>query len=90
MVQDPGGAGLLLEPPQPVRISREGSGKHLDRHVAPQPRVLRAIHLSHAPRAERREDLVGPEPCPGQERHREDSVRRRISRISPPPGAGRP
>ena len=61
VIQNPGGAGLLLEPPQPVRISREGSGKNLDRHLAPQPRVPRAIHLSHAARAERREDLVGAE-----------------------------
>lgn len=34
-------------------------GQHLDGHLARQPSVPRAVNLSHAPRAERRKDLVG-------------------------------
>jgi len=39
----------MLEAPQPLRITREVLGQHLDRHVAIQPRVPRAEHLAHPP-----------------------------------------
>ena len=42
----------------------------LDRDVAVQLRVARAVDLAHPARAERREDLVGTETCSGGERHR--------------------
>ena len=44
--------------------------QHLDRHLAPEPRVPRPVHLAHPARAERREDLVGAEASPGGERQR--------------------
>ena len=49
---------LLLEPPQPLGLLREGGGEHLDRHLAPEARVLRAPDLAHAPFADRGSDLV--------------------------------
>ncbi len=69
VVQDSGRARLLLEPAEPVRVVREGRGQHLDGHVAPEPRILRAIDLSHPARAERRNDFVGAEARTGRERH---------------------
>ena len=51
---------LLLEAAQVVRVNREGGGQHLDRDLAPEARVARAIDLAHAPGAERRDNLVGP------------------------------
>ena len=36
-------------------------GQYLDRDVATEPRVAGTIHLAHAARAERRDDLVGAE-----------------------------
>jgi hypothetical protein len=47
-----------------LRIFRQGSGKNLDGHGALETRVARAIHLAHAARSQRREDLIGPELVP--------------------------
>src|SRR5262245_18468471 len=52
---------LLLEAPQPVAVGGELSRQRLDRHLALQPRVTRPPDLTHAARAERGDDLVGPE-----------------------------
>jgi hypothetical protein len=41
----------------------------LDGDDAVEPGVASLPHLSHAPRADLREDLVGPEFCAGRERH---------------------
>ena len=72
-------ARLLLEALQAVRVLRERRRQHLDRDLAPEPRVLRPVDLSHPAGAERREDLVGAELCAGGERHRvpRDSKSRR-------------
>ena len=53
--------GFALEPRQRVRILRHRVRKHLDRDVPVELPVARPVNLSHAPRAQRREDLVGPE-----------------------------
>ena len=55
------GPRLLLEAAQALGIGREDGGQHLDRDVAPEPRVARAVDLAHPARAERDEDLVGAE-----------------------------
>ena len=65
MVQGAGGARLLLEAAQPIRVGREGRGQHLDRDLAPEPRVPRAVDLAHPARAEGREHLVGAEASAG-------------------------
>ncbi len=67
MVEEPRGLRLLLEPPQPVRVSGEGRRQHFDRHLAPEPGVPRALHLSHPSRAQRGEDLIGAKPAPGRD-----------------------
>ena len=58
MVERRGGARLLLEAAQPIGIGRERGGQDLDRDLASEPRVARAVDLAHAAGAERREDLV--------------------------------
>ena len=54
---------------QAIGVLRERRRQHLDRHLAPEPRVLRPVDLAHPARAERREDLVGAELRSGGERH---------------------
>ena len=56
------------------RASRSGSfatsvEQHLDRHLAPEPGVAGAVHLAHASRAERREDLVVAQDPAGLKSH---------------------
>jgi hypothetical protein len=69
VVQRGGRAGLFLEALEPFLVRSERGRKDLDRDVAPEPGVPRAIDLSHAARAERREDLVRPEPSTRRDRH---------------------
>src|SRR5262252_2037447 len=69
MVQDSRRSRLLLEAAQPVRIRRDRGRKDLDRHLATEPRIFGLVDLSHSSCPERREDLVGPEPRPGDQRH---------------------
>ena len=61
---------LALEAREALGVLRERGGQRLDRDVAPEPRVAGAIHLAHAARAERRDDLVGAEAGAGGQGHR--------------------
>ena len=70
VVQQAGGLGFLFEAPQAIGVARKALGKDLERHVAAQPRVPRAIDVTHPPGAEPREDFVGPEPSLRREWHR--------------------
>ena len=57
------------EPRQPFGISGERVRQDLERDVAIQLRVARAIHLAHAARADERNDFVDAEAgagCEGQ------------------------
>ena len=58
--------GLALEAREPFGIRGERLREDLDRDVASELRVLRPVNLSHASRAERREDLVGSEARAGE------------------------
>ena len=49
---------LALEARQAIRIGRELRRQDLDRDLATQLRVARAIDLAHAAGADRRDDLV--------------------------------
>src|SRR5207249_1947331 len=60
---------FALEARHALGILSEGRREHLDRHVAIQARVPRAIDLAHAARAERREDLVGSDSEARTKRH---------------------
>ena len=50
-------------------IAGEGFGQDLERDVAIQLRVARAIHLAHAARAERGKDFVRAEAGAGSKGH---------------------
>ena len=52
MVEGAGGAGLLLEAAQALGIGPERLGQHLDRDLAPEPRIPRAVDLPHPTRTE--------------------------------------
>src|SRR5262249_43820421 len=80
-------ARLALEPPRALFVLGEGLGQDLDRDLAAELRVLRAVHLPHRARAERSEDRVVREGLAGCERHRsrEDSNSSRCPRIWPSP-----
>ena len=75
MVERGGRARLLFESLQALRVVREVGGKDLDRHVAPEARVIGPVDLSHPARAERREDLVGAEARSGRKCHPITAVR---------------
>ena len=70
VVEDSRGFGFLLEPAQPLRVRGEGGRQHLDCDVARKPRILRSVHLSHPPRADRRKDLVRTETGTRSQRHK--------------------
>ena len=72
--------GFDLEPAQTLRIGGKARGQRLDRHIAPEPGVARAMHLAHAARADEAEYFVGTEPGSDGNRH---------SAYSPPAGVRR-
>ena len=53
--------GLALEALAPQRVGGHVGRQHLDRHLAPQTRVLGQVHLAHTARTERLADGVGAE-----------------------------
>ena len=61
--------GFALEARQRLRIPREQVGQQLDRHVAIEPRVARAIDLAHASRAEGRLDDIWADASAGAQWH---------------------
>ena len=67
MVQRRQDLGLAAEARQPFRIVGERIRKDLERHLAAQLGVSRAIHLTHAACAERRDDVVAAEACAGHQ-----------------------
>ena len=52
------GAGLVLEPRAHRGIAGEVVGEHLDGHVAAEPGIVRAIHVTHAAGTQRLDDFV--------------------------------
>jgi hypothetical protein len=61
MVQRSSRAGFLLESVQSIGVGRERRRQHLDRDVASETRIARAIHLAHSTRAERGQDFIWAE-----------------------------
>ncbi len=59
MVQGAGGAGFGNEPLHALRMTFDLFVQNLQRHVALEARVARAIHVSAAPLAEQLLDFVG-------------------------------
>ena len=65
MIELPGRARLLLEAMHAARIRRERLRDQLDRDVAPEPWIARAVDLAHAAGAEPADDLVGTDAYAG-------------------------
>ena len=65
MIERGGGARLLLETPQAVRVGGKRCRQNLDGDVAVQARVARAIDLAHAAGAEWAPISYGPSFVPG-------------------------
>jgi hypothetical protein len=63
------GLRFSLQPLPRGRVRRKICGKDLDRNIAPQSRVARPVHLAHAARAQRRDDLIWTECGTGFEPH---------------------
>ena len=61
MVEHAGRARFLLETAQRIGVGRKIARQNFDRDVALQARVLRAIHLAHAARADGHENFVRTE-----------------------------
>jgi hypothetical protein len=72
MIEGGCGAGLPPEALDRLLVGRQLAGENLDGDGAVQARVSRAIHLTHATRAEWLENLVRTEPFTGREWHRRD------------------
>ena len=61
MIQRGEHARLALEAREPVGVARERARQDLDRDVAPELRVARAVHLAHAAGAEQRLQVIAAE-----------------------------
>ena len=62
-------ARLALEARERLGVGRNPLRQHLERDVARQPRVARAVDLAHSSRAERSQDLVGTDARTRREAH---------------------
>ena len=70
MVEGRGRPRFLLESAEAPGIGARFRQKHFDRHVASEPRIVRAVHLAHAAVAQRRSDFINADEGPGCESHR--------------------
>ena len=69
MVERCCGASFADHAPASIGIVRELTRQQFQRNVAPECRIVRAIHLPHSAGAERRDDLVGPDTIAGSQGH---------------------
>ena len=69
MVQRRGGFGFLDEPLAAGLVRDAVVREDLDRDLAAQSRIARAIDLAHAARADEREDFIRAEVRPGGQGH---------------------
>ncbi len=74
MVQRGERPGFALEARQPVSVVRERLGEDLDRHIAPELGVARAIDLAHATRTDLGDNFIRAKTRPGSEPHGTDST----------------
>src|SRR5262249_30094036 len=61
---------FALEARLPIRFKSKRSGQNLQRHVAVELGIPRAVDLTHSARAKRRHDFVDAEAYAGGESHR--------------------
>ena len=79
VVQAGDGLRLALEPLFEIGVGGDMLRQHLDGDGAVQAGVAGFVHLTHAARANGREDLVGAERGAGCKRHGYGSGTRRLS-----------
>jgi hypothetical protein len=60
---------LALEASHAIAVAGENVWQDLQRHLAFELGIASAIHFTHSPRADRSEDLIGPEPVTRGEPH---------------------
>ena len=72
-------AGLPLEPDERNGVLGEMFGEDLDRDLATESEVPRAVDLAHAARPEWRENLVTAEERPGDEGHFDEAYTTALS-----------
>ena len=65
---------LAVEAGHALVVAREDFGQYLDRHIALQFGIARAIHLAHAALADETENLIGTEFIARREGHLRYSV----------------
>jgi hypothetical protein len=76
---------LSVEARQPLGVARDEWRHDLQRHVAMEPRVARAVHLSHAALADERGHFVRAETGTGRERHWGETTALYGSGVAPRP-----
>ena len=69
MIQRREGLGLALESRQALGVGGEGRRKDLDRDVAVEPPVVRAVDFSHAASTQWRDDFVRTQATARRQRH---------------------
>ena len=69
MIQARDNFGFALEALAQSRVAREMRRQNLDGYGALEARIARAIHHTHAPRAQWRGDFIGTESCAIREGH---------------------
>ena len=69
MVEAGHGARLVFETCQAFGVRGHAGRQHLERDVTSEPAIARPVHLAHAARAERGDDLVFTEPRSGRNEH---------------------
>src|SRR5580700_3375377 len=63
MIQGGSSLGFNFKALQPIRVSRHQFGQNLNRDLTVQPRIARAIHLTHAARPQGRQNFILTESC---------------------------
>jgi hypothetical protein len=69
MIQGASGARLTFKSNGPPSLTRNILRQDLERNIAPEPRVARTVNLAHAPSADLRKNLIGPQFGAGRKRH---------------------
>ena len=84
MVQLRDRPGFAIESPARVFVGGRGRVQHLERNVAPEPRITCLVDLAHSACAERGEDFVGTQAGASGKRHGGVSIRlERLRRVNP-------
>ncbi len=69
MIQRSQYLGFALKPDEPIRVPGQSFGEHLDGYQPIQLGVTRFVNLTHAARADGRNNFVGAESIASGERH---------------------